>query len=249
MRTHLVLVPVLAAILAVGVSAQPSVERQRARPHYLTGWQHMRVEAWDAAAREFQQAVDIDSEYEDAYYGLGRAQMAQKRYVDALTSYTKSRDLYRAQAGRQFSNEQDQRRYWQDRMTEIDEALREYQQGPQSARTQERARQLQEQRRQIKERLDRGVNATVEVSVPAAVSLALGSAYFRAGKLADAEREYKAAIAADPKTGEAHSNLAVVYLETGRFAEAERSIAAAEKAGYKVNPQLKQDIKDRKKGT
>jgi hypothetical protein len=43
--------------------------------------------------------------------------------------------------------------------------------------------------------------------------------------------------------------LAVVYLETGRLADAERSVAAAEKAGFKVHPQLKQDIKDRKKGT
>jgi Tfp pilus assembly protein PilF len=84
--------------------------------------------------------------------------------------------------------------------------------------------------------------------VPAWISLALGSAYFRAGKLADAEQEYKAAIAADPGTGEAHSNLAVVYLETGRYDEAEKAVKAAEKAGFRVNPQLKQDIKDRQSG-
>ena len=33
-------------------------------------------------------------------------------------------------------------------------------------------------------------------------------------------REYKATIAADNESGEAHSNLAVVYLETDRFADA-----------------------------
>ena len=54
--------------------------------------------------------------------------------------------------------------------------------------------------------------------VPAWVSLSLGSAYFRSGKLADAEREYKAAIDADGRSGEALNNLAVVYLETERFA-------------------------------
>jgi hypothetical protein len=31
--------------------------------------------------------------------------------------------------------------------------------------------------------------------------------------------------------------------------DAERAVAAAEKAGFKVHPQLKQDIKDRRKGT
>lgn len=62
----------------------------------------------------------------------------------------------------------------------------------------------------------------------------------------DAEREYKAAISADPKFGEAHSNLAVVYLETGRIKDAESSIRAAKKAGFRVNSQLEQAIRDRK---
>lgn len=249
MRTHVVLAPILATVFGTAALAQPSLERQRARPHYMTGWQQMRAEAFEDAARSFDRAIEIDREFEDAYYGLGRAQMALKRYVEATASYTRCRDLYRQQAGKQFSNQQDAQRYRRERLEEIDQVLREYQQGPISARAQERARQLVEQRRQLKEALDRGVSNGIDATVPSYVSLALGSAYFRAGKLADAEREYKAAIAVDPKAGEAHSNLAVVYMETGRFADAERSVAAAEKAGFKVHPQLKQDIKDRRKGT
>jgi Flp pilus assembly protein TadD len=87
----------------------------------------------------------------------------------------------------------------------------------------------------------------MEMSVPSFVSMALGSAFFRLGRLADAEREYKATIEADPKTGEAHSNLAVVYLQTGRFDDAEKAVKAAEKTGFKVNPMLKDDIKAKKK--
>jgi Flp pilus assembly protein TadD len=79
------------------------------------------------------------------------------------------------------------------------------------------------------------------------VSLSLGSAYFRTGRFADAEREYKATIASDPKTGEALSNLAVVYMETGRLDEAEKAVKAAEKIGFHISSQLKQEIKDRKK--
>jgi hypothetical protein len=37
--------------------------------------------------------------------------------------------------------------------------------------------------------------------------------------------------------------MAVVYLETGRYAEALAAIAAAEKRGFRVDPQLKADIK------
>jgi len=55
-------------------------------------------------------------------------------------------------------------------------------------------------------------------------------------------------IAADPKSGEAFSNLAVVYLETGRIDEADKAVKAAERVGFKVHPGLKDDISKRKKG-
>ena len=79
--------------------------------------------------------------------------------------------------------------------------------------------------------------------VPAWLSLALGSAYFRSNALADAEREYRAAIEVDSKLGEAHNNLAVVYMTTGRYPQADAEVKAAEKNGFRVNPQLKEDIK------
>lgn len=106
--------------------------------------------------------------------------------------------------------------------------------------------QFQRQLRIIQQNADRGLNMTLGTSVPPFVSLALGSAYFRAERLADAEREYKIAIEADPKAGEAHNNLAVVYLLTNRHGDAEKEVKAAEKAGYSVNPQLKDDIKKKK---
>ena len=57
------------------------------------------------------------------------------------------------------------------------------------------------------------------------------------------DRAWEAAVQADPKLGEAHNNLAVYYLLSGRKAEAENAVKMAEKAGFKVNPQLKADIK------
>ena len=86
---------------------------------------------------------------------------------------------------------------------------------------------------------------TVENSVPAFVYLALGSAYFRTEQFPDAEREYRAAIAVEPKSGEAFNNLAALYLQTGRYKEADEAVKSAERAGFRVHPQLKQDIKDK----
>ncbi len=221
--------------------------RQRALLPYRVGWENMRAEAWAEAVKSFQQSLAVDPKFELAYYGLGRAHMGQKKYAEAVDAFAKCRDMYQAQAGQQFSSRQDAQRFRRDQMMEIDELIRQYQQMPQTMQVQDALRQLRERKRLLEDAIQRGTNITIETSVPAFVSLSLGSALFRLGRIADAEREYKAAIAADPKAGEAHSNLAVVYMETGRFTDAEASVAAAEKAGFKVNPALKQEIKARMK--
>lgn len=249
MRRHLALVVV---VLTIGSSAaaQPASDRQRARLQNRLAWESMKAEAWPEAARLFQQAISLDSTYEYAYYGLGRANMAMKKYVEAIAALEKCQELYRAQAGRRFANAQEAQRYRRDRIIEIDDQIRQVQAMPQTMQTADLLRQLQNLRREEQDRIQRGNNMNIDTTIPAYVSLSLGSAYFRSGKLADAEREYKAAIAADPKAGEAHNNLAVVYLETGRAAEADRAVAAAERVGHRVHPQLKKEIKDRlKQGT
>jgi tetratricopeptide (TPR) repeat protein len=236
---------VVAAILLAGAGAYAQVraERERARPFFRTAQGLMRSEQYPEAAKSFQQAIDVDHEFEDAYYGLGLANMRMRKYAEALISYTKCRDLYQAMAGKQFSSKQDAQRYRQDRLTEIDESIRTYQSGPQNVQSQDRVRQLQQQRREIQDYISRGSDMSISNTIPSFVSLALGSAYFRLQQWAEAEREYKAAIATDPKSGEAYNNLAVVYLQTGRFKEADDAVKSAEKAGFNVHPQLKQDIK------
>ena len=58
---------------------------------------------------------------------------------------------------------------------------------------------------------------------------------------------FRRATQIEPDNAQAHNNLAVVFFETDRIAEAEASVKEAKKAGYKVNPQLEQAIKERKK--
>jgi Flp pilus assembly protein TadD len=50
-------------------------------------------------------------------------------------------------------------------------------------------------------------------------------------------------VQTNPKYGEAHNNLAVLYMLSGRKGDAENAVKQAERAGFKVNPQLKADIK------
>jgi len=245
MRTVLVLSLALLTTASLAGGQTPA-DRERARIQNRLGWDDMKSEQWEKAAAAFQNAINIDPLFEIPHYGLGRARMALKNFAGAVEAYVRCRDLYLAQAGKVFTTAQEAQRYRRDRLTEVDEQIRQVQSGPQNAQAADLMRQLNNLRRDIQESLQRGSNMSIESSVPAYVSLALGSAYFRSNQLVDAEREYKAAIAVDPRAGEAHNNLAVVYFETNRMAEAEASLKDAKKVGFKVNPQLELAIKGRK---
>jgi tetratricopeptide (TPR) repeat protein len=207
----------------------------------------MNSEQFENAVKAFQESVETDPTFEMPWYGLGRAHLALKEFVAATSALIRCRDLYAAQAGRQFTNQQEAQRYRQDRITEIDEMIRRLESGPQTLQVQDQLRQVKEQRRQIQEFITRGSTMRIESAVPAWVSLSLGSAYFRSGKLQDAEREFKAAAEADRRSGEALSNLAVVYLETDRLPQALGAIEAAKKTGFKVNPELEKAIRSKVK--
>lgn len=240
------------ALVAVAASSpatatQPAADRKQARLQNQLGWEQMGAEQWAGAARSFQRAIEFDPTFEIPYYGLGRAKMAIKQFVEAIDALSQCQGLFRARAGRQFTTQQEAQRYRNDRLTELDEQIRQLQSMPPSARSQELLRQLSNQRRDIHNAVQRGNSMTIDATVPPWVSLSLGSAYFRAGRLADAEREYKATVAADDRSGEAHSNLAVVYLETGRFGEAYAALQAAKTTGFKVNPELERAIRERVK--
>lgn len=237
----------VALLTAVAASAQPQVDRNKAREFNQRGWEYMRSEKFDNAVTAFQKSLEIDPTFDMPWYGLGRAHLALKQFVSAISALNRCKDLYVQQVGRQFTNQQEAQRVRQDRLAEIDEMIRELQTAPQSAQRQEQLRQVQEHRRQLQEIMNRGNNVTIESGVPAWVSLSLGSAYFRSGKLAEAEREFKAAAESDRRSGEALNNLAVVYLETQRFDLAKTTIEAAKKTGFKVNPELEQAIRSKAK--
>jgi Tfp pilus assembly protein PilF len=90
----------------------------------------------------------------------------------------------------------------------------------------------------------RDVNETLPT--PHWLSLALGSAHFRNQDFRRAEEAYRAAVEVKPDLGEAHQNLAVVYMVTGRLDQAEREVELAEEAGLRVPSGLRKDIEKRR---
>jgi tetratricopeptide (TPR) repeat protein len=240
-------------ILTVALAAQivDDPQRQEAVKHYRSGQELLYSEQFEKAEKEFRAAIQLDPLLTLAHYGLGQSLMAQKRYASAVQAFTQCRDAYQRIFELRQSNAASIDRRAEQEIRELKDTIAALQTGrvkamggsagtvdSQVTQLEARIRDLQRMRQ-----MDTGTFES-----PAEVSLALGSAHFRNGSAADAEREWKAAVATNPKIGEAHNNLAVVYMQTGRYAEAEAAITAAKKSGFRVNPQLERDIKDKKKG-
>ncbi len=239
------LVLLLAGAMPAAAQSQPA--RMRARQAYEQGVEQMSRERFEQAARSFEFAVEVDPTFDMAFYMLGRAHMALKNYVLAIRALSTCRELHLAEASRVFQDGQDANGLRRERIMELEGFIRELEQRTQTDRVREQIRQFRERIRQLQApSLDAGLQRID--AVPAYVWLSLGSAYFRSGNLAEAEKAYVAAVAADSKIGEAHNNLAVVYMETGRYDEAESAVKAAEKAGMHVPQALKDEIRRRKGG-
>jgi tetratricopeptide (TPR) repeat protein len=207
----------------------------------------MRAENFEEAAARFKAATQLDPNMSLAYYGLGRANVARRRFVEAIEAYTNCRRLYVTRASQQYNAAADATRAREDELMELRELQRQNTNGPQTPTATNNQRLIQNRMRLVQENLDRGRNVDIDLAVPAFISLALGSAHFRAQHFDDAEREFKAAIRADHTVGEAHNNLAVLYMLTGRLTDAQSEIQLAEKNGFEVNRDLKRELADRQK--
>jgi tetratricopeptide (TPR) repeat protein len=216
-------------------------EQLAASQHFKRGMESLLRDQYDVAEKEFKGAVAIDPLYDAAFYGLGQAYMATKRYDEALKAYLASRDAFKAATAAEVLASTASDRRLRDQIDALKDNERNMMRLGTGAGAPNAIDQIHQQIQQLESRKSRRAGATPP-PVPAGVSMAIGSAYFRLNDLVNAEKEYKAALEVNPSFGEAHSNLAVVYFVTGRLREAESEIQAAEKTGFKVNPRLKDDI-------
>jgi tetratricopeptide (TPR) repeat protein len=256
MRTA-VLAVVAAFAFSAAAAAQSKVPKsstldaKEANRHYQQGWDAIHTEHWSEAVAEFEQTIKFDPDFNEAYYSLGRAHMGEREFTKAIAAYLKCQELYRDEGGKHFNDELELKRHLEDRILEVQTALNQMRTtGTQGTQTQQlRIRELQAKLTELKQAHDRSENVSMDTSVPFYVSMSLGAAYFRNNQLAEAEREYKAALDANSSSGETHNNLAVLYLITDRAELAQNEIKAAEQTGYKVNPGLKDDVDKRVKKT
>jgi tetratricopeptide (TPR) repeat protein len=231
------------ATLAEGRQAREAIV------HYSAGLRALASEHYREAVDEFHAAVQLEPLLVMAHYGLGQAYMALKEYPEAVQAYLGCRRAF----DDDLRDEVDRRSTWEQRLSSeiraIEDQLAIAQSGaPGGGGLPQRATafaagnptRLRQQLDSLRTRQSRA--ATVALDTPPWISVALGSAYYRSGAVADAEREYVAALKVDPTVVEAHFNLAVLYLSTNRADDAMRELAVVEKAGMNVPEDLRADL-------
>jgi tetratricopeptide (TPR) repeat protein len=227
--------PVAAQVLA------SEADRKEAIKHYRAGHELLAAEHWEKAAAAFQVAIEHDPLLTDAHYGLGQSYMGLQRYASAIQAFESCID-----AARTFDGLRQKNRVATDRA--IDEEIRELRDSVRRvASGQVRVAQPNIKVTQLEQRIDELERSRSSMSTrfepPATVLLSLGSAYFRNEDREGAEKNWAEAARVNSKLGEAWNNLAVIYLGSGRKQEAETAVKNAERAGFRVNPRLKDDIK------
>jgi tetratricopeptide (TPR) repeat protein len=235
---------VLSAVLAARLDGQLADQPHRAEAirHFRIGQELLSSEQFEKAVDAFSKAVENDRLLSIAHYGIGQASMSLQRYASAAKAYKDCIEAMRILHDVEQSNKFEVDRRREDEIRELQTVLNQSTRGtptPTRLQMEQRLRDLQDQKRSI----------GGAFRPPAEVLLALGSAYFRNGDTAGAEANWKAAIEVNQKYGEAHNNLAVIYMQAGRLAEAEQELKLAEKNGFNVNPQFKTDLRDRQKSS
>jgi tetratricopeptide (TPR) repeat protein len=241
---HATLAAVLVAFAVTpSLTAQQVTDAQRRREaiqFYRAGQEFFVAEKFDRAADEFNKATLKDPLFTLAYYQAGQSYMNLRRYASAIQAFKgcieSTRSLYDLAQTNRFEVEKAR----EDQVREMRETIAQLQRSGHSLlaeRAQQHLSDLQNQRTS----LANGYRP------PAEALLSLGSAYFRTGERDAAEAEWKAAAEVNPRLGEAHNNLAALYAQTGRYTEAAAAIKAAEKAGFRVNPQLKDEVEKGRK--
>lgn len=225
-------------------------ERREAMREFQAGASAIAAQEWIDAEQSLRRAVTLDPLLAVGHYGLGQTYMTLGRYEDAVAAFTASRRAFAC------ATSGDDRARRRDEIQALREALRD----AGDRRRSDAGDPWSELSDDARQPLDRVLSThrahvrlhELEASLrpsnrePSGVALALGTALFRAGALAEAEFEFRRAIARDPRSGDAHHNLALVYTLTDRLEEAEREIAAARKSGVPIHPRLVHELERRR---
>jgi tetratricopeptide (TPR) repeat protein len=224
--------------LAQGGARADAGDAAAARARFKSGQEAFRSGQLAEAERAFLEAIRLDPALVAARCALGQAYMALKQYggaVEALTT-CKAETLRQQDLSQADAAKLDQQR--DEEIQQLRDTLRLLDANTEKAMGPDKATGINKRIHELEMQKARGDRAQLPPEIP----FSLGTALLRMGSWDAAERELLEATKARPGYGEAHNNLAAVYVGKGQWEQAQAQVALAEKAGFKVPPQLVADI-------
>jgi tetratricopeptide (TPR) repeat protein len=263
---RLVLAALLAPAAARAQSAVPdscsppvaAPTRDEAQRRYAAGTASFLTNQWTEALAAFDEASRLDPRSVLAHFARGQTLTALRRYPEAVEAYLDAEGAFRCTVALSAAEKAESRKRLKRQIAALREEIRSFDSqrlvaqramaqgapGTGAPLPSEGLSRVHEMETNLHE-LERWLNSDLD-EPPAVLSLALGNAHFHSGALEEAEEAYRAALRAEPRSGDAHNNLAVVLMLTGRAEEAARELALAEKAGVPRNPRLQEEIRKRR---
>lgn len=229
--------------------------REEARLLLAAGQEAMDAGRFEAGEKALLDATRIDPASPFGHYALGRA-LLERRPPQAVLAFRRCREVLRCLREEDPATRERFRAQIDLQIQTVREALLELER-ERLQKTVIRGKEVNDGAqatlgqsasvvRELEQRIDELQRLRQHPEQePPTLAVALGHALLLAGQMEEAEGEFRTALAIDPHYGDAHNNLAVLCMLQGRLEEAEREMKAAEKAGIKVPPRLKAEIKAR----
>ncbi len=227
----------LLAISFLSLASGLTPERVDAKKWLKVGDALLAQERPAEAANAYSEAIRLDPLLMMAHYGLGQARMDLKQYPAAVVAFVGAQKAFDERLRLGFADRLESDKARDKRVNALRDRIRDHSGGSRAQNA-----QLNQMEMELAMLQQTSTDVGKAVTVPAGVTLALGSAYFRNNQMKEAEAAYRAALETKPTLGEANNNLAVVLLLTSRPAEAKQQVALAKKNGYSVPDGLKRDI-------
>lgn len=234
-------------------NAQAKQRQFEADQHYRAGVDALQTERYEEAEEELRKAVKLDPDSYLAYFSLGKTYIALKDYDRSVQAYLSCQGAWDRSVAEAMKQGFDQESRQEDRIRELRDRKQEQETLLSAARSDMERMQIQTRIENIRLGIDsiermRNRNRGLP-DPPAEFSFALGSAYLRRGSIPEAEQAYLDALKLRPKYGEAHNNLAIICIKREDYEGAYTHAKAAQKAGFKVHPQLMSDIEEGRRKT
>lgn len=211
----------------------------------------------DEAIREFKKAIQLSPHYHQAHTNLAGVYLKMGREEEAIQASRKAIEINSeyslAYFNLGFAN------FNLDRYEEAQEAwLKTISLDPTLPEPYNLLGVLSEKKEE-REKAERYYLKAVELNPDYVVAhLNLGNLYFSKRQLLESANHYNKVLEIESESALAHNNLAVIYFYQRKFALAWEHLKKAEKLGFKVHPEFKNqllkelsenDVRDRKKST